>query len=310
MNRVVFLGDFNVDLIMDGLEVPPVEDHEIGCSSFDIVMGSSSCIAAAAYARLGGSASVCGLCGADEFGAFMRARLSEAGVRTGLVLGAEALKTGVTVNLVRGRGRSQVTYPGAMGAFSAAHVPGRMFASLRHLHVSGVYQARSLLPDVAGILGRAADAGATLSLDCQWDPTERWENLDTWLPRVDWLFVNEQEARSMTGHAEPADQLRALASRTRRPVLKAGPAGAWIVDAGRERHVPGFVVQVVDAIGAGDNFDAALLYAVIEKAMDLPAAARFANAAAARSCTFRGGTDARSTYRDVIHFMESGAAAR
>ncbi len=303
MRHVVFLGDFNVDLIMDGLEGAPEPDHEVRCSSFDIVMGSSSCIAAAAYARLGGHASICGLSGDDEFGTFMRARLSEAGVRTELAIRDARVKTGVTVNVVQGRGRGQVTFPGAMDAFSAAHVPPRMFHGMRHLHVSGVYQARSLLPDVAGILARAAEAGATTSLDCQWDPTQRWENLDAWLSRVDWLFANAQEARSMTGGAGAADAARLLAMRTRRPVVKAGAEGAWIVDGEGARRVPGYAVRVVDAIGAGDNFDAGFLYAVIEKGMALPDAARFANAAAARSCAFRGGTDARSSYRDVMDFM-------
>jgi ribokinase len=301
---VVFLGDLNVDMIMDGLQGVPTPDHEIGCSSFDIVMGASCCIAAAAYARLGGAASVCGLSGTDDLGAFMRARLAEAGVKTGLVSRDPARKTGVTVNLVQENGRSQVTFPGAMGAFSTAHIPAGLFRRARHLHIAGVYQALSLIPDIASVLARAADAGATTSLDCQWDPTERWENLDAWLPRVDWLFVNEQEARSMTGEAEPQRALRALAARTRRPVLKAGSAGAWVMDGNGELHVPGQAVTVVDTIGAGDTFDAGFLFAVIEKDMETGPAARFANAAAARSCTFRGGTAAASTFQDVIRFME------
>jgi sugar/nucleoside kinase (ribokinase family) len=301
---VVFLGDFNVDLIMDGLQGVPQPDHEISCSSFDIVMGASCCIAAAAYARLGGAAAVCGLAGTDDLGAFMCARLREAGVRIGLVTRDPDGKTGVTVNLVQERGRSQVTFPGAMGTFSAAHVPAGFFRRVRHLHISGIYQAASLLPDAAGLLARAKNAGATTSLDCQWDPTERWESLDAWLPRLDWLFVNQQEACSMTGEVEPGGALRALAARTRRPVVKAGPAGAWVLDGQTELHVPGHAVTVVDAIGAGDNFDAGFLFAVLEKRMDTPAAARFANAAAARSCTFRGGTASASTFRDVIRFMD------
>jgi sugar/nucleoside kinase (ribokinase family) len=301
---VVFLGDFNVDLIMAGLQGVPMPDREVGCTAFDIVMGASCCIAAAVYARLGGAAAVCGLSGTDDFGAIMRARLSEAGVRTGLVARDPGGKTGVTVNLVQAQGRSQVTFPGAMGAFSGAHVPARAFRRLRHLHISGIYQAQSLLPDVAGLLRRAAAAGATTSMDCQWDLTERWENLDEWLPRLDWLFVNDQEARSMTGEADSRRALRALASRTRRPVLKAGPAGAWVMDGETELRVPGHAVTVVDTIGAGDNFDAGFLFAVIEKGMETAAAAQFANAAAARSCTFRGGTAAASTFNDVVRFME------
>ncbi len=304
-SKVVFLGDFNVDLIMDGLSGLPEPDREIGCTGFEIAIGASSCITAAAYAGLGGRASVCGMSGNDELGAFMRARLTEAGATTDLVVKSAGVGTGITVNLVQGKGRIQVTYPGAMGELAAAHVPAAAFDGLRHLHVSGVYQMASLLPDVDGLLSRAADAGASTSLDCQWDPTEHWDRLDGWLARVDWLFVNEQEARSMTGESGPEQALRALALRTRCPVLKAGPAGAWVMDGeGRSVNVPALRVTVVDTIGAGDNFDAGFLFAALEKARGPADAARFANAAAARSCTFRGGTAAHSTYQDVIRFME------
>ena len=199
--------------------------------------------------------------------------------------------------------RYQVTYPGSMGRFSIEHVPQRMYEDLRHLHVAGVYQARSLLPHVEAILARASSAGATVSLDCQWDPSERWEGLARWLPHVDWLFANEQEACSMSGKTGAEEALTALAARTACPVVKAGSRGAWLMEEGRPSLAAAAPVKVVDTIGAGDNFDAGFLYAVIEKGLAPGAAARHANAAAGRSCTFRGGTAARSSWDDVVRFM-------
>jgi sugar/nucleoside kinase (ribokinase family) len=155
------------------------------------------------------------------------------------------------------------------------------------------------------LLARAAERGATCSLDCQWDPSGRWHHLDDWLPRIDWLFANAEEARSMTRPS--ADALRALADRTRCPVIKNGPAGASVIADGRRLDVPASPVDVVDTIGAGDNFDAGFLYAVVELGMALPDAVRAANAAAGRSCAFRGGTRARTTWRDVLSFMEKRA---
>ena len=306
MSSAVFLGDFNVDLIMDGLDAEPAPDREVGCSSFSMVMGASACIAAAAFARLGGLASVCSVSGEDEFGGFMRAQLAEAGVYTELVARHPRARTGVTVNIVQRGGRAQVTYPGAMGLFALEHVSQGLFDELAHLHVSGVYQLHALRPSQGRILERAAAAGATLSLDCQWDATRRWEGLDTWLPLVDWLLVNEEEACSMTGTRDASAAIVALSARTRCPVVKAGAAGCWIVVDGTAVPVPGFPANVVDTIGAGDNFDAAFLFALLEKGAPLREAARHANAAAARSCTFRGGTEARTTWQDVLRFMEDG----
>jgi ribokinase len=306
MRKTVFLGDFNVDLIMDGMEAEPQPDQEVGCSSFNLAIGASSCIAACAYACLGGDGWSCGMAGDDAFGRFMIEGLESCGVHTRLVRRDPGEKTGVTVNLVRGAGRYQVTYPGSMERLSVADIPDELFRDLRHLHVAGVYQAKTLLPGIGALLRRARSAGATTSLDCQWDPTQRWEHLREWLPDVDWLFANEVEALSMTalaGHGA-VEALEALTEMCACPVVKRGPLGAILMADGRPLSVPGVKVPVIDTIGAGDNFDAGFLYAVTEGGMPLPQAARFAVAAAGRSCTFRGGTAARSTLKDIQRFME------
>lgn len=61
----------------------------------------------------------------------------------------------------------------------------------------------------------------------------------------------------------------------------------WVDGAGTHRS-PGFAVTAVDTLGAGDVFHGAFALAVAEGA-GLPAAARFANAAAALKCTRPGG---------------------
>ena len=146
--------------------------------------------------------------------------------------------------------------------------------------------------------------GISTSLDPQWDPAGKWEFMSQWLPLLTWFFPNADEARSITRRDSAERACLALAARTRCPVLKAGKEGALLCADGGVRTVPTPSVKVVDTTGAGDSFDAGFLFAVLEKNMSPADAARFANAVAARSCTFVGGTAARSTYRDVIRLME------
>ncbi len=304
MKKVAFLGDFNVDIILDGLEAMPVADREVRCRSFDLAMGSSACIAACAYSCLGGSSWFCGLAGEDYFGSFLLDGLRAKGVQTDEVVRDSRVRTGVTLNLVKGTTRSQVTYPGAMAQFAAAHVGEKVFRDLHHLHVSGIYQADAVLPDLSRIIARARAAGASVSLDCQWDQTERWERLDEWIRQVDWFFANADEACSMTGRAEPREALDALASRTACALVKMGASGALALVDGTAVAVPAPAVRVVDTVGAGDNFDAGFLYARLEKGMEIMECLRFANAVAARSCMYRGGTGACSTAREIEVFLE------
>lgn len=70
-------------------------------------------------------------------------------------------------------------------------------------------------------------------------------------------------------------------------VMTFGPHGAWAVDGSGEVRASGREVQVVDTVGAGDTFTAALL-AEYARSGDLHAALDLGVAAGAYACTQRG----------------------
>jgi ribokinase len=88
-------------------------------------------------------------------------------------------------------------------------------------------------------------------------------------------------------------------------VIKAGADGAWCMVERTSRRVAGFPVHPVDSTGAGDSFDAAFLYAVLEKRAGMLQAVQIANAAGARACAFIGGTAARSMFEDLEGMMKA-----
>jgi sugar/nucleoside kinase (ribokinase family) len=185
-----------------------------------------------------------------------------------------------------------------------------VLAGFGHIHFGGVYLQHSFRHRIAGLLAAAEKLGITSSLDPQWDGTERWEYMDEWLPRLTWFFLNEDEARSLTRAGTAEEALLVLASRTRCPLVKTGERGVLAHVKGEALRIPARVVQVVDTTGAGDSFDAGFLYATREKGMDVAEAAAFGNAVAARSCTFVGGVNARSSYADVARFIETNPGLR
>lgn len=300
---VLFVGDINVDIIMGGLESQPVVDREITCSSFDITVGSPSVIAACAYTSLGGAAAFCGLAGADEYGDSLLHEMQSYGIQTDLVRRSNHTKTGVTVSLVHGNSRTQVTYPGSISAFDGSWVDERALAPYRHVHLAGVYLQERFRPRITGVLRAARALHCTTSLDPQWDSTEKWELMDEWLPMLTYLFLNKDEATSITGCGSTEAAVRTLAERTRCPVVKEGGNGAsvWITDG--PVHIPAPAVNVIDTTGAGDSFDAAFLFGTLQEEMDEKRACELAVAVGTRCCLFAGGVAARTTYGEARRFM-------
>jgi sugar/nucleoside kinase (ribokinase family) len=302
MPKALFIGDINVDVMMGGMESLPVVDREVTCQSYDIVLGASTVICACAYASLGGQASIIGLAGNDDYGEFMIRGLNQFGVNTDLVRRTDRVKTGVTVNLIYESTRTQVTYPGTIAEFDGSDLHESVFAGSNHVHFGGIYLQHKLRPEITRLLKTARNAGLSTSIDPQWDGSEKWEGLSEWLPLLTYLFVNEHEALSITKASSVEDACRLLAAQTNCPLVKTGEDGALVFTDGAVKPVPSLKVEVRDTTGAGDCFDAGFLFATVEKRMNLAEACEFANAVAARSCTFVGGTDARSTYEDIVRF--------
>ena len=80
------------------------------------------------------------------------------------------------------------------------------------------------------------------------------------------------EAREVAG--------RLLAANARLVVIKRGAQGSLLLQPNRSLEAPAFPVQLVDATGAGDSLDAAVLFGVL-RGLELPDLADLGNAAGA-----------------------------
>ena len=170
------LGDCNPDVLVLGGDVTPAfGQQEKLVDTISLVVGGSAAITAVAAARLGLRVALAAAVGADPAGRFMLDQLSREGVDAGAVVVRDQLATGMTVALSRGGDRAILTALGAMTSLTAADVPRALLARSRHVHLSSYFLLEdSLGPDVAGLLAAARAAGATTSLDTNWDPSGRW----------------------------------------------------------------------------------------------------------------------------------------
>lgn len=303
LQKTLFVGDVNVDLIFGGLKMPVLEDKEVTASSYEVTMGSTSVITAAAFTSCGGSADFCGLAGDDDYGSYMIREMQSFNIGTEKIKIDSTTSTGVTVNLIYKSIRSQVTYPGTIELFTGPDMKDD-YSNIKHVHFSGIYQQLSFIPKLEETIIMFKSMGITTSLDTQWDITEKWNYLDKILPLIDILFVNFDEACSITGTSDKKQIISYFTNKSSITALKLGSKGSIIIKDTEQIEVSPFSVDVIDTTGAGDSYAGAFLYAYYEADKILYESGLFASAAAARSCMFHGGVNAKSTVKDITDFME------
>jgi sugar/nucleoside kinase (ribokinase family) len=174
-------------------------------------------------------------------------------------------------------------------------------ASARHFHLSSMFLQRGLLPDVPELFRRMKSAGLTTSLDTNDDPEDRWGGvLEDTLPHIDILLPNEREAMRMSRADDLETALARLAHKVETVVVKRGASGAVAVQSGRRFSAPAVPVETIDAVGAGDSFDAGFLHQFLSGA-DITSCLAYGNLCGALSTTDCGGTEA---FRDPARMKQ------
>jgi len=290
---LVVLGDCNPDVLVLGSDVAPAfGQQEKLVDGISLVIGGSAAITAVAAARLGLRVALVAAVGADPAGEFMRDQLAAEGVDVGPVVVREDAPTGMTVALSRGGDRAILTALGAVASLTAADVPASLLADARHVHASSWFLLRDCLgPGLAALFSAARSAGATTSLDTNWDPSGRWADphLTAAIARASLLLPNEAEAVRLAGAGDLDGAVAALVAAGPRVVVKLGERGALCADGPVRYRVSLPPVTAVDATGAGDCFDAGLIAGLLD-GLDLSQAVALGCAAGALSTAAAGGT--------------------
>ncbi|MDD3169477.1 MAG: PfkB family carbohydrate kinase, partial [Eubacteriales bacterium] len=103
------------------------------------------------------------------------------------------------------------------------------------------------------------------------------------LPYLDYFLPNAEEAAMLTGLEDPDEMADCLLQYgVKNVTIKLGKKGCFIKNGQERYHIPAFPAEAVDTTGAGDNFAAGFITAVLD-GMELEACGIFANAAAAAS---------------------------
>jgi len=297
---VLVVGELNVDIILNGLATLPSIGIEILAGEMAVTLGSSSAIFASNISTLGVRTAFLGKIGKDDFGETVLDSLQKKLVNTDTIKMSSAKKTGATIVLNYDDDRAMVTYPGAMEDLSVSEVEDGNLESARHLHVSSVFLQPKIQKEVVNLFSRAKQKGMTTSLDIQWDPAEKWDiDFEKLLPLVDVFLPNLQELLAITKKKTIEDAIAVVKPFANIIAIKMGKDGSWGVQGNTSiKYAPFLNNQIVDAIGAGDSFNAGFIRAFIQ-GKALKECLRFGNICGAVNTTDVGGTGAFSSLDDI-----------
>ena len=279
---VICLGRAAVDLY--GQQVgTPLEDVQ----TFAKYLGGSSANVAVGLARLGDRVSMLTRVGDEPMGRFVREALATAGVDVRHVRSDPDRLTGLVLLGIAGRD----TFPhifyrercADMGMV-AADVDEAHIASSRLLAITGTHlstPATASAVHAAAACARRSGTQVVLDVDFRpvlWglapvaDGESRYvasrvvsETIANLLPACDLVVGTEEEIRVAGGDEDVGraiGRIRELSGAT--IVVKRGPLGCTVLPAdGAPVEVPGFEVEVLNTLGAGDAFLAGFLHGLL-----------------------------------------------
>ena len=301
---IVVVGSLNADLVARVARFPRPGETVPG-TDLAIYPGGKGANQACAAARLGGSVVMVGRVGDDANGRLLCDSLDSAGVDTGAVVKDSSAPTGTALITIDEAGQNQiVVVPGANGVVSAADVESQRETIENAGFV--LLQLELPLPAVEAAARLARRAGAVVILDPAPIRDAAWRLL----PLADYVTPNERELDHLArlgGLAAPEVEgdlaRRLLAAGAKSVVSKLGAGGARLVDTTGEISWPAVEVDAVDTTAAGDVWNGAFATA-LATGMEVDAAGRFANAAAALSVTRPGAQPSMPTGTELALFMK------
>jgi sugar/nucleoside kinase (ribokinase family) len=265
-------------------------------SSHFMSCGGQVATAMAACAALGLRSRFLGPLGTDANAARLREELARRGVDVSFVIVHEAANQ-FAMLLVDERSGERIVLWNRDPRLSVrpAELSPEAFAGARVLHVDDVDEEGAIAAArIAGRLGLIV----TSDLD---RVTERTADL---VASVSIPLFAESVPPALTGESDPERALRKL-RRTHPGLLcvTLGERGALALDGDRIVYAPGFRVAAVDTTGAGDIFRAGFIYALLD-GRPTDDVLRFANAAAAASCTKLGAMAGVPTLDEVRRILD------
>lgn len=250
-------------------------------------------------ARLGARCAIAGIVGDDKYGAFCRKDFIDHGIDVKYLKVEKAARTSldIVISDKKTMGRSMVFYPGNISLLSEDALPLDYLRNTKYFYISGVDQTSKKAAQIA------REHGAKIFIDAD----SYSEALGEYIPDVDIFVASEFVYKKMFSDSDFEKNCRAVMEMGPGIVVfTLGEKGAVGVSDEGYFKIPAYSVDVVDTVGAGDDFHGAFLAGLLQEQWDIEYTAKFASAVSAIKCTRIGGRAGIPDMRTALCFMETG----
>lgn len=297
MSGVFCLGIATLDYVYS-VEALPTRGEKYRSRDLAVVGGGCAGNASVAIARLGGRSWLATRLADDLTGDRIVADLAAEGVDASMSLRAPGLRSPVSAILVDAAGERMVV------SYSDPAMP----EETGWLPLNLPEGANAVLADTRwgegalAALRLARKAGVPGVLDADRKPPH-----PDLVATASHVAFSQQALRELSGEDDPRSGLARVADGASNWLaVTLGKEGVLFIENGAVTHVPAFVVETVDTLGAGDVWHGAFALALAEGQSER-AAIRFASAAAAIKCTRFGGRLGAPRRDEIERFLAENA---
>lgn len=299
--EIVVIGSSNIDMVAQVNHLP-APGETVGDASFMQSLGGKGANQAVAAARLGGSVTFITSLGNDMYADMLKKHFKKEGITTDYIIDDVNHPTGTALIFVANSGENCIAVaPGA----NYSLLPGSIAYFSKVIDEADIIVMQAEIPyeTIKKIALLAKRKGKRVLFN----PAPACRIDKELMKAIDILVVNELEAAFISGIDYIGNNLEEIASSlmtagARNVVITLGSQGVYMKSEQEIVRLPGYKVNAIDTIAAGDTFCGALAVICSQRKVDQEALC-FANAAAAIAVTRSGAQPSIPTLDEVKHFM-------
>lgn len=307
---VICIGNAAIDVPLKPVDERVFEKDSTPIDRIVPTIGGSGTNVSTIVSRLGCRVALMTLLGKDIMGEYILSHCRENHVDTSSVVMDDKCDTPLSVGLVRQNGERTFVVSKGSSTFrlNANHIDYQRFKQAKLLTIASIFINPLLDNDgLVRIFKAARKSNLIICADMMKSRDgKKLVDIKEALSYLDYFFPNYDEASDLTDLSdvdEIADVLLGAGIKT--VVIKQGKNGCYVINSHQRMHVPALVNPVVvDTIGAGDNFVAGFITAILD-GLSLDKCAQFANAVASISVGAVGSTGGVVSKQQIMEILET-----